>query len=118
MRSRRSAFTLIELLAVIAIFAILIGMLLPAIHKVRESAARATRQNNLRQIGLGIRNYLETEGTLPPNGIYQPLSAKNTWSALARFLPYIEQETLYKAIDFNVPYANQPELASKRIASF
>ena len=117
-RSQPPGFTLIELLVVIAIIAILIGLLLPAVQKVREAANRIKCANNLKQIGLALHNYLDTNGSLPPNGLYPPGGASNTWSAMARLLPFLEQENLHKAIDFSRPYAQQPDLASQRIATY
>jgi prepilin-type N-terminal cleavage/methylation domain-containing protein len=107
-RVGRRGFTLIELLVVIAIIAVLIGLLLPAVQKVREAAARMSCQNNLKQIALASMNFESSNGRLPPGGIVSALAPGGEFSPpyggpmtspLTMLLPYIEQNNVYNQMN-------------------
>jgi prepilin-type N-terminal cleavage/methylation domain-containing protein/prepilin-type processing-associated H-X9-DG protein len=101
-RRQRTAFTLIELLVVIAIIAVLIGLLLPAVQKVRQAAARMQCTNHLKQMGLGFHNHHDSVGAFPHGGTNLPGEStappndRTMWSWCYQLLPFIEQEPLHK----------------------
>jgi prepilin-type processing-associated H-X9-DG protein len=106
--SSRRGFTLFQLLVILAILGILLGLLLPAVAKVREAAARTQSQNNLKQLGLAAHNYLSAYNKFPPG------NDANNFSATAYLLPFVEQDNLFKKIDFTKPMDDKANAEARR----
>jgi prepilin-type N-terminal cleavage/methylation domain-containing protein/prepilin-type processing-associated H-X9-DG protein len=106
-RKRRQGFTLIELLVVIAIIGVLIALLLPAVQAAREAARRSQCSNNLKQLGLALHNYIDSNGCIPPSGAWWGsvggvfTNAVQDYSMKMRLLPFMEQQPLYNANNFD-----------------
>ena len=118
MRRTRAGFTLIELLVVIAIIAVLVGLLLPAVQKVREAAARTKCANNLKQIGLAAHNYHGANGYFPPGFTSATATTDGDslgpgWGWAAHLLPYLEQDALHKSIAFNKDITDPAHAAAR-----
>ncbi|MCS6977739.1 MAG: DUF1559 domain-containing protein, partial [Gemmatales bacterium] len=110
MHRARNAFTLIELLVVIAIIATLMGLLLPAVQKVRVAADKLKCANNLRQIGIAIHHYHNDYNRFP-----EGWTMGTNFGALSRLAPYLELDNIHRTIDFSVPF-NHPNNNTARLA--
>jgi len=119
-RSRRQALTLLELLVVIAILGVLIGLLLPAVQKVRDAAARLSCTNNLKEAGLALHQFADARGAFPPGAVFGPFLEANINTDAVHgcwpfVLPYLEQSALFNAYRWDVDFfdlANQPTVAA------
>jgi prepilin-type N-terminal cleavage/methylation domain-containing protein len=117
MRPRRG-FTLVELLVVIAIIAVMVGLLIPAVQRVREAANVAQCKNNLKQIGIAMHNYHGAQGTFPV-GYYDPTPWPQPdqgpgWGWAAYLLPFLEQESLYKQLNFKLDVGDPAHAAARQ----
>lgn len=119
-RPHRPAFTLIEVLVVIAIIGILVALLLPAIQYAREAARRTQCANNMHQVGIALSNYEGTHKGLPPASVLPIGKTFQPYSGHTRLLPYLEQTNLAKLIDWNVSseFTSNPTAAETRVEAY
>jgi prepilin-type N-terminal cleavage/methylation domain-containing protein len=114
MRRSRSAFTLIELLAVIAIIAVLVAFLMPAVQSAREAARRTSCRNNLKLHGLALHNYHDVHGVLPPGWSATTAYGDNGWGWGASILAELEQSTLQKSLSYERPILDPVNALARR----
>ncbi len=109
-KKKQDGFTLVELLVVIAIIGVLVGLLLPAVQAAREAARRMQCQNNLKQVGLALHNYVSAHGRFPSDRLRQP---RHGWGAL--LLPFLEQTNVHDAYDFRHDYWDRENEAATQV---
>jgi prepilin-type N-terminal cleavage/methylation domain-containing protein len=119
-RRQTSGFTLVELLVVIGIIGLLVALLLPAIQAAREAARRSSCSNNLRQLGVALHNYESSSGHFPPITLVPMGQTYQPWSAHARLLPYLEEQSLANLVDFSKSpeFTGNPVAAKTRVPTY
>lgn len=105
---KRCAFTLVELLVVLAIIGVLVGLLLPAVQMVREAARRTHCSNNLRQIVIGLHNYEASNTDFPPGWLADESPSTKGWAWMSYVLPFVEQQSIYDEINFGMVVRDLP----------